>query len=953
MDLYLQLGCLILLATLDSSCAYTTCYSNGECGYCSGFCDKGSTNWGYCRTGWGVMCGDPCYNSLGYYCTSSTATPSPCPKNYYCPGNGAFECAAPCLPSQYEKTPCTATSNRECPSCVPNSTYCENGTVQTPCTLCNRGQYVQTACTTIKDRTCAFCSPEDPKCPMCPPGYYCPLNSTTYQPCEAGMFCPNGTTSLPCPAGYTCAACSSIATAKCSPGQYCPPKSVYAKQCPKGYACPDGASQIQCPRGTLCPPLSTAITPCPPNSVCADFENYVPCIITPPGQYSVVSCNTTVNTVFTRCLGNMFCLGGANPPQNCSTCSKGYYISSQCTSTTDTVCVPCEAGYFCSSGVTKNNCTSCIMPVFGTKSPCNATADAVCYMRNFLCLPCTADKVCLTGVKPPAQCSVALPGYYHFKECRPTNDTVIFACPKGKYCLGAFSPPQTCTTVCPLQQYMTSPCVSTSDAVCAQCTVTCPAGFYRTSPCNATSNLKCAACPAGSWCGDQHTIKRCSPGDYCLAGMSRPLLCPAGFQCANVTSKKPCTLGYFCPEGTVTPIPCPRPEAKCDLGLECPTFTCPAGSSAPVPCPSSGYTCPNVTMDPVPCDKYGTPGYEWLDDYACGYRCNSDGYYLNLSSQTCTRCSAYLTCSPGTYARNCSAFSDFSCEPCPAPCGNFTWLGTGCYYNCTYYQIAENVCALFPNTTQYIATTAPFIELNLTNFTNATTTTPEETTSTTPVPTTTTTPEPTTTTPEPTTTVPETTALPLVYPRVESVVEVANTTTEICDNQASFTQSYNQALETVSNLSFATVIATLDGQECTPEGICWACYPISRRRHLLQAADIGVQLTFTSMATVAVAVELAPVISPDAVMTSFVSDMIAVLTVGTSQVSCLDNAYFDYCDQLIIEATPPPVAEQPATASSSLTLIVGITVGACVLVVGAVVACLLVKPLKSVCCPCV
>ena len=80
---------------------------------------------------------------------------------------------------------------------------------------------------------------------------------------------------------------------------------------------------------------------------------------------------------------------------------------------------------------------------------------------------------------------------------------------------------------------------------------------------------------------------------------------------------------------------------------------------------------------------------------------------------------------------------------------------------------------------------------------------------------------------------------------------------------------------------------------------------------------------------------------------------LAVMTVGTSQVSCLDNAYFDYCDQLIIEATPPPVAEQPAAASSSLALIVGIAVGACAAVGAAVVACLVVKPLKRTCCPCV
>ena len=367
-----------------------------------------------------------------------------------------------------------------------------------------------------------------------------------------------------------------------------------------------------------------------------------------------------------------------------------------------------------------------------------------------------------------------------------------------------------------------------------------------------------------------------------------------------------------------------------------------------MPCPSSGHTCSNATTDPVPCDKYGDPGYEWLDDYACGYRCNSEEYYLNLSTQTCSRCSAYPTCAPGTFTKNCSTFNDVSCEPCSPPCGSFTWLGTGCYYNCTYYEIAPNICARFPNTTQYLTTTAPFMMIaeNITNVTNAseTTTTPAITTSTT-----TTTPEPTTTTPEPTTTVPETTALPLVYPRVESVVEVANTTTEICDNQASFTQSYNQALETVSNLSFATVIATLDGQECTADGICWACYPISRRR-LLQ---YGVEITFTSLATVPVPAESVPVVNPEEVVASFASDSIIVTAATTSQVSCLDNAYFDYCDQLIIEATPPPITEQPAAASSSLALIVGVAVGACALVVGAVAACLLVKPLRSVCCPCI
>ena len=182
-------------------------------------------------------------------------------------------------------------------------------------------------------------------------------------------------------------------------------------------------------------------------------------------------------------------------------------------------------------------------------------------------------------------------------------------------------------------------------------------------------------------------------------------------------------------------------------------------------------------------------------------------------------------------------------------------------------------------------------------------------------------------------------------------MEIENSTIEICDNQASFTHSYNQALETISNISFTTVIATLDGQECTPEGICWACYPISRRR-LLQ---LGVQILFTSMATIAVTVEMVPDITPNDIIATFVSDVITVKEIlGTSQVNCLDNTYLDYCDQLIIEPTPPPVTNQAGSNGLSTGAIAGIASGVMgyVVILG-LIACLYVKSLRRMFCPCV
>lgn len=102
------------------------------------------------------------------------------------------------------------------------------------------------------------------QCEVCPPGLYCPGNSTP-QPCPEGKTTSGeGSESEndcnvqiscdkeegDCIATKGCYIDTNGKCAVCPAGSYCPAGSRDEITCPQGYYCPQGASKMKCPKGT-------------------------------------------------------------------------------------------------------------------------------------------------------------------------------------------------------------------------------------------------------------------------------------------------------------------------------------------------------------------------------------------------------------------------------------------------------------------------------------------------------------------------------------------------------------------------------------------------------------------------------------------------------------------------------------------------------------------------------
>ncbi|XP_040476341.1 signal peptide, CUB and EGF-like domain-containing protein 1 [Ursus maritimus] len=106
---------------------------------------------------------------------------------------------------------------------------------------------------------------------------------------------------------------------------------------------------------------------------------------------------------------------------------------------------------------------------------------------------------------------------------------------------------------------------------------------------------ECLSCPSGQFCGASGLTAPsgpCSPGYFCLEGVSSPI--PAG----HSEHGGPCPRGHFCPSGTSHPQPCPAGSYS-NLTGQTSCFPCPAGYYCPEnittysghPCPA-GFYCP-------------------------------------------------------------------------------------------------------------------------------------------------------------------------------------------------------------------------------------------------------------------------------------------------------------------------------------------------------------------------
>jgi hypothetical protein len=150
------------------------------------------------------------------------------------------------------------------------------------------------------------------KCKVCPPGNFCPYNSTIPTLCPIGSYCPLGTRNgneYPCPAGTfgNLSALQNVsACISCLPGYYCGSQGLShpSTRCKDGYYCPAGTAtlveSLKCPTGTSCPSGSSAPILC--------FA----------GTYQ----NETGKAICKLCPIGSYCLANATNP---ITCPKGSY----------------------------------------------------------------------------------------------------------------------------------------------------------------------------------------------------------------------------------------------------------------------------------------------------------------------------------------------------------------------------------------------------------------------------------------------------------------------------------------------------------------------------------------------------------------------------------------------------------------------------------------------------
>ena len=301
----------------------------------------------------------------GGYCVAGSATPVPCDPGFYINFAGAkthHQCIA-CPPGFYCAGSNNANASQECAA----GYYCTGGSAVPTQHETQAGYYTEAGA--FKMEPCPFGSYQPAKlsercldCPqgkfcnetaitepyICPPGYYCPLNSKYPTPCPEGTY--NGGTGadrveqcVNCDPGK---ACESVGLPSpnidCDPGHYCsigaavrnPIGETYGDLCPGGYYCPLGTNDFSdhpCPNGTYSNYTGNQAeencTSCDPGKVCNGFG------LTEPNDI---------------CAAGYFCRGGASSdsPRDGGTtgdlCPTGHY----CPAGTGKILLHCSPAFF-------------------------------------------------------------------------------------------------------------------------------------------------------------------------------------------------------------------------------------------------------------------------------------------------------------------------------------------------------------------------------------------------------------------------------------------------------------------------------------------------------------------------------------------------------------------------------------------------------------------------------
>ena len=674
----------------------TSCQACGK-GY---YCPEGATkktacpDGHYCPTNY-TGTPIPCpagtmteYNGSAYYDYRGVTDESrciPCPKDYYCPGNGKqIKCGA------------TAPLKGVCPKAgmlAPEQGETEEGKAQ----YYEKGSFW-----------------------LCPKGCYC-----------------DGGYKYNCSAGTYSDTLGAASCKKAPPGIYIQlygstgsssGSHLYWKECPAGYYCPEG---------------STGPTLCPPNTY-QDQEGQGECKSCPAGSLSSKQGARSVNDCVhcaqlakisdtqTMCCGagqeavtneqqpdyQICCASGQRYcwvgyqymcTKNCSTvkpCKPGQYSANG-------RCWDCEAGYYCEDGVVATRC-----PAGSYASGKGNAKCTLCPKGTYSGNPgstgnreCKSAAICGTGKAYQACAYVANAeiGATGTVLCGtnkiPNADhTKCVSCPTGTYRSGGNYWDDTCTGKCQEgERYVDGTCQKCrKDYYCPNKAqeFPCPTGEY-----SMPGSTSCTSCAGGTyWDHNQGVCKECPAGYYCVNGERKE--CTSGLSGPGASKCSVCSPGQYFSTQTNACESC-RAGTYSDAANATSCTSCPkgtysaAGASSCTPCPAGSYQANTGRSSCTNCGSgkwyKGTGGASSNVCTNCpaGYYCADGkktecpkGSYCKAGSWTPTQCPIK------TYQDQTKQTSSDACKQCPAgtvaptqgsascnPCGEDSYSSDGRYCN--------------------------------------------------------------------------------------------------------------------------------------------------------------------------------------------------------------------------------------------------------------------------------
>ena len=600
----------------------------------------------------------------GYHCHSGSVHPrpyndtsnEPCPPGFFCP-------------NEYNINPYLSILT---PQACPRGTYnpSTTGESEDDCLPCRGGWVCETSGLFEPTR-------------KCPAGFFCPSDEKTYSPtnvCPINYYCPEGTADpIPCPLGYYQLQTQSEECIICPPGSYCPRESTNTEPI-RPIKC--NSKEGGADRAVYCDEGSEYEKPCPPGTYTSSSSKI--------GLVSASECKPCPFGQFCQegkiqgaCAGGFLCFSGADAPNPTYGKLDGnetviirpfvenqmirYDINQNLTSDgacpVGVICAgPCPPGFYCFENR------------LSKKSDIGACPGGT-YRGEF-------------GADSPEDCDTCPAGH----QCKE-GDAVLYDCPKGHYCPVWYPDKDDAERKTVFWQGVTVEGKDRFYLNPSPEPIPCPLYTYNDQ--GAAKNVdECLYCPPGYFCNEEGVAtldgKRCPPGYYCAGQGTPPALCPAGTMAPggdepfkSLLDCLPCEAGRYCP---VPSELSPNIDGVvCPVGFECPEgnrvpFLCRAGRFCPeeglaegLPC-EAGFFCPESTVNIfVNGSTNASDPIQKLSEYYCDFP-----YYCPEESASPLYCqlgyepieSDDLRTNPFDFCSICSAgsfratFNETSCLPC-------------------------------------------------------------------------------------------------------------------------------------------------------------------------------------------------------------------------------------------------------------------------------------------------